>query len=464
MFYQGPLQEGISMAVGQQKMVLCFVTNENQVSQTWENDYLQDDSLRDLISQHAVALRMMVDSEEAKYLAQIFPLPQTPTIVIMKHGELKEYIAPNETRENFIRRMLTAFDALPPPEPLQEAHNGPPTTQPTSSPSGPRQSLESNTSPPPARTSARSDPPTDSVARILAERAARLQAEKEEAERRAKQQSTESQARAQAEADSGADTQGARSTRYAQQLRRRRQQELDERKRILKRIEDDKEERRQRAAERDRMRIDNQRPGDIAASLVKAPESKIPSTSRIGDTASIQVRLSDGTTIRSRFKSLVPFSHVRKWVDQDRTDGHMPYTFRQVLTPQPNQAINETEENKTLSQLGLAPSATLILIPVPNFSSAYEEGPRTILTQILGVFIGLFTSLMGLFGFRGSQTSQPKQPGAPVGSTEVPSASSQEKPRGVRGFSNPDDRPRDHQLYNGNSLNFEPRPEEQDDE
>ncbi|PHH66402.1 hypothetical protein CDD81_7457 [Ophiocordyceps australis] len=464
MFYQGPLQEGISMAVGQQKMVLCFVTNENEVSQTWENDFLQDSSLRDLISQQAVALRMMVDSEEAKYLAQIFPLPQTPTIVIMKHGELKEYIAPNETRENFIRRMLTAFDALPPPGPQHEAENGPPATQPTSNPPGPRQPLESENSSPPAHTSARADPPTDIVRRILAERAARLHAEKEEAERRAKQQSAESQAKAQAEADSGVDTQAARNTIYAQQLRRRRQQELDERKRILKRIEDDKEERRQRAAERDRMRIDNQRPGDVAASLVKAPQSKIPSTSRIGDTASIQVRLSDGTAIRSRFKSVVPFSDVRQWVDQSRTDDHMPYTFRQVLTPLPNQAINDTEENKTLSELGLAPSATLILIPVPNFSSAYEEGPQTLLTQILGVIISLFTSLMGLFGFRGNQTVQPKRSEAPVGSTDVQSTSSQEKTRGVRGFRNPDDGSRDHQLYNGNSLNFEPRPEEKDDQ
>jgi hypothetical protein len=29
MFYQGTLQEGISAAVGQQKLVLCFVTGED---------------------------------------------------------------------------------------------------------------------------------------------------------------------------------------------------------------------------------------------------------------------------------------------------------------------------------------------------------------------------------------------------------------------------------------------------
>ena len=65
MFYEGSLQEGISTAVGQQKLVLCFVTGRlvvwetyvraertrltgsdgNDESQKWENDFLQDESV-----------------------------------------------------------------------------------------------------------------------------------------------------------------------------------------------------------------------------------------------------------------------------------------------------------------------------------------------------------------------------------------------------------------------------------
>lgn len=69
MFYEGTLQEGISNAVGQQKLVLCFVTgitimtdnalaldeplvqianastDENDESQLWENDFLTDESV-----------------------------------------------------------------------------------------------------------------------------------------------------------------------------------------------------------------------------------------------------------------------------------------------------------------------------------------------------------------------------------------------------------------------------------
>lgn len=64
MFYKGTLQEGISTAVGQQKLVLCFVTggsqhrgfttlghadsctDEKEESQTWEDDFLKDETVR----------------------------------------------------------------------------------------------------------------------------------------------------------------------------------------------------------------------------------------------------------------------------------------------------------------------------------------------------------------------------------------------------------------------------------
>jgi hypothetical protein len=45
MFYQGTLQEGISTAVGQQKLVLCFVADETEESTQWENEFLTDETV-----------------------------------------------------------------------------------------------------------------------------------------------------------------------------------------------------------------------------------------------------------------------------------------------------------------------------------------------------------------------------------------------------------------------------------
>ncbi|KAM6524028.1 hypothetical protein FSOLCH5_004636 [Fusarium solani] len=45
MFYQGSLQDGISTAVGQQKLVLCFVTDESEEGVQWETEFLTDDTV-----------------------------------------------------------------------------------------------------------------------------------------------------------------------------------------------------------------------------------------------------------------------------------------------------------------------------------------------------------------------------------------------------------------------------------
>ncbi|KND92605.1 UBX domain-containing protein 7 [Tolypocladium ophioglossoides CBS 100239] len=440
MFYQGSLQEGISTAVGQQKLVLCFVTNKNEESQQWEDEFLHDSSLTGLIQGQAVALRLEAGSDDAGYLAQIFPLPQTPTVVIMKHGELKEYISAGASKDEFIRRVQSAFNVSPAAAP----HAGEP------SPLAPQAEASSLSSSPQTDRS-------ENVRRVLAERAEKLQAQKDEAERRAKEERAKAEDKAKAEAAARADTDAARTHTQAELLKKKRQQESEERKRILKRIEDDRTERHQRAAEREQKRIDGQKTGDIAASLVNAPETKLPSTTRVGEMASIQVRLFDGSTMRSRFKTAASFKDVRAWVDEKRTDGRLPYTFRQLLTPMPNKAIDEMEEGKSLGELGLAPSSTLILIPVQKFSSAYEGGSQSVLSRVIAAILGFFTWLMGLIGLGGNREMAQRPVAA---GSERSSSSAQEKDRRIRGFQNPNDQRRDQQLYNGNSLNFEPRPDE----
>ncbi|KAL6893368.1 hypothetical protein GGI43DRAFT_182503 [Trichoderma evansii] len=484
MFYQGSLQEGISTAVGQQKLVLCFVTNENDESKTWETEYLQDSSLSKLIETQAVALRLLAGSDEAGYLSQIFPLPKTPTVVIMKHGELKEYIAAGTSKEDFLRRVLVAFNAAPPaPASSLPSPAASPTTSPTRlsapipAPAPASHSISTSPSPSPSPPSQTQIPPTTAqaaaqseiVSRILAERAAKLQAQKEEAEKRAKEERIKAQEKAKAEAQAGADTDGARVHKQAEELKKKRTAEQEERRRILKRIEDDREERRMRAEAKEKQKIDNQKIGDVAASLVNAKESKLPSTTRVSEMASIQVRLFDGSTIRSRFKTAAPLKEVRRWVDENKGEKKSPYTFKQVLTPAPNKNIDSTEENRSLGELGLIPSSTLVLIPVQNYSTAYpgEKVQDSFFSRVLRKILGFFIWILSLVGLAGGDQQREETPSRRERESErertsdaTARATSEERRRRVRGLQNLADRQRDHQLYNGNSLNFEPRPDE----
>ncbi|KAK2590749.1 hypothetical protein QQS21_011561 [Conoideocrella luteorostrata] len=442
MFYEGSLQEGISTAVGQQKLVFCFVSNDNDESRIWENEFLQDPSLIDVIAKQAIALRLIAGSGEAGYLAQIFPLPQTPTVVIMKHGELKEYIAAGTSKEDFLRRVQASFNIqLPPPPPSAAGQPPSPDTLSSSPPTAPTSTLTGVPS---------SVEQSDNVRRVLEERAAKQQAAKQAAEQKAQEELAKQKARM--EADTGKSKQ-----KQAELLRKKKQQESDERRRILKRIQDDKEERRKQAQEREQQKIETQSTSDSLSPTATASQSRGSSSTKYGDFTSIQVRLFDGSTIRSRFKTASVVRDIRKWVDENRTDGQSPYEMKQLLTPLPNRPIDETEDSKSLSEVGLSPSSTLILVPIRSYASAYSDSSQGFFSRFINFLLGFFTWLLGTVGFGGGANNN-RQDEAPE--QNASSTSTQAKNRRVQGFENPNDRRRDHQLYNGNSLNFEPRPDE----
>ncbi|KAK0390766.1 hypothetical protein NLU13_0269 [Sarocladium strictum] len=452
MFYQGGLQEGISTAVEQQKLVLCFVTDEQEESQNWEDDFLKDESLAELIDTQSVALRLMAGSEEAGYLAQIFPLPKTPTVVIIKNGELKEYLTSGTSREDFISRVHGAF--VKPSQASTTQQTNAATSSTSGQPSTTETEAQAQNRPPPLESH------SSNVGRVLAERAARLQKQKEEAEQKAKEERGKAKEKAKAEAEAGVNSDGARAHKQAELVKKRRQQELEERKRILQRIEDDREERRMRAEAKGKARLEDQKVGDIAAALVNAPESKMPSTTRVGEMTAIQVRLFDGATLRSRFKTRATVRELRQWVDENRSDGTEAYRFKQVLTPLPNKNIDETEEEKDLGELGLAPSSTLVLVPIQKSASAYADGtPGGLMGSIYGLLIGFFSwilTLLGLSGGAGPSRGDDQQ------ASGMSSAQDAERRR-MREVQDSAVRRRNQQLYNGNSTNFEPRPDEEDE-
>lgn len=252
----------------------------------------------------------------------------------------------------------------------------------------------------------------------------------------------------------------------AQTYKQKQLEQRSERARILKQIEDDKAARRAREAERKAERqmamegAQQETPAGPAA-------SKASSSSKRSEYCALQVRLLDGSTIRTRLPSGTSLrTEVRKWVDESRGDGdRTPYTFRLILTPLPNKNIDDTEEDQTLEALGLTPSATLVLVPGQNYSAAYGGSGGSLLSRLFGLILGFFTGIITFFTtiFTGAQTP-PSPPTAPEehqmqnvpgrGNSSGSSSSIRPQPpreRRVRGFRNADDE-RDQQLYNGNSV------------
>lgn len=405
---------------------------------------------------------------------------------------MKEYIAPGIDKEEFVRRAQKALDSASPvvaPLRAQEPQLQDPEQLPVdNSATGAEASssvatASSDTVSPAERQAARTQA-------IMAERAKRLEADKKAKDAKDK---ADREARAQARKKStDAAGDGSKTTnkdaeqknikpaerKHAQEVREQKIKDKEHRQKILKRIEDDRRERKDRdAQERQARLLLNAVETDAAAAPSSAP---IPLTTRLTESSAsgkgkaaqycnLQVRLFDGSTMRARFPSDSKLEKdVRAWVDEERTDGNAPYTFRIVLTPLPNKAVSKTEEaNETLDSLGLTPSSTLVLVPV-SFAAAYAANPRgDILGRLLWPIVMFFGSGFQAFGrmlrtlFSGAGRNSPSASRA-MGETttiEMDESSSpldQEDDGGVRERKKTSKGKKtsegDTNLYNGNSV------------
>jgi hypothetical protein len=394
-----------------------------------------------------VTLRLKAGSEEAGFLAAIFPLPKTPTLVIIKNGNLKGYIAAGVTKEDFISRTLASLKPAPEPQPGTFAPASAPAPVPATD-TQPSNSSSSSAGPP---TPTQAEEDAANVRNLLSERRVRLEAQRKEAERKAKEARV---ARA-AAAASDMSPEAVETRKHAEKIKKQRQEAAEERNRVLKRIQDDKAERQARFSGAREPKI-----GDIAASLATVESSSMrPSNGQ----AALQVRLFDGSSIRTRFdgKKVTLKGEVRAWIDEKRTDGDEPYVFKLLLPPpQASKKIDETEEGKTLGELGLAPSATLLLSPVKQYVEAYGSRggvlglPLVAFGLVAGFFAWLWGLITGVFaGIGGREDRAHAREESERQANEEQAARVREQ-RGARfaQFDNPNDRRGDQQLYNGNSV------------
>lgn len=464
MFYEGDLQSGIGRAVQEDKLVACFVTDNGEESLQWENEYIQEQALKTAFLEKTILLRLKARSQEADYLAAIFPLPKTPTIMIIKNGELKEYLAAGVSKEDFMRRMGTVLGASlsaqpSPAAPSQVTKSSRTATQPAVSHVASSSASTSRGNQNPATATAE-EQQSRAVQDLLKERSARLEAQKKEHDAKEKAMRAE-EAKARREAAEKAAVPGSEAhadAKYALLQRKRQKEARDERARILKRVEDDKAERREKEAAR---KAEAKAKAEGVVPPTGSSSISPPLANKSAECA-LQVRLFDGSTIRSRFPSEGSLrKDVRPWIDEKQI-GDTPYTFKHVLSPLPNKNIETSEEEGTLQSLGLTPSATLILLPVTNASSAYKGNSGLISRGLSTGFglvssgVGMVTGVLGSFLGAGAAQVANDNSQAPL-AAPPPSANIN-----VRTLRDRNEGRDDQQFYNGNALNFEPRHDDED--
>lgn len=279
--------------------------------------------------------------------------------------------------------------------------------------------VPSSSSSSPSSPSAPTTSPQDRNA-VYEERKARMEQkraaeEKEEREKRLARERTRRESIT-------ADPPGRRSsnTTYLEQQRKRQAAAQEERQRVLRLLENDKIERRQKEAKRKQSLAEEHdgAPGPAAKENVPL---KSPTPRPTGGETAISFRLLDGSSLKAKFPSLsILGTDVRQWLDANRNDGDHPYSFLQILAPLPNKQLSISDENSSLNDLGLSPTATLVLVPAQSFTTAYSGGGTStetgLLSKAYSMFYGAVTAVLGV----GYPTRAPAPPPLPPAAAPTP--------------------------------------------
>lgn len=305
--------------------------------------------------------------------------------------------------------------------------------------------------------------PSQTVQDLLADRRQKL-----EINRREKDAAEKAQRKAKAEVRKEAmvvapDSAKAKQATYAAKQKKRQQEAKLERERILRQIEHDKAERKEKEERRKAIAKAEAEGTDRAGGLVKQqPANEVNYLkSKISKECALQVRLFDGSTVRSRFSSDQTLrGNVRPWIDRIKSDD-IPYTFKQVSSPLPNRTLSISEEEEALQSLGLDPSATLVIVPVQGYTAAYSGGQGIVSKSaaagcsVISAGAGMVTGALGTFLGLGRARAPGELPDARnstmQGNPEADTAGTGSRIN-IRTLRDQQDTQDDHQLYNGNQV------------
>ncbi|KAI9319438.1 hypothetical protein BX666DRAFT_2025732 [Dichotomocladium elegans] len=343
--------------------------NSKKLDDTLSNETECTSQVIECFKSKTVALKMHANSDNAALFKQLYPIHHVPVLYIIRQGIVKDFAAENITAEEIIAKV--------------EEHSSNPVPQ----PSPPRQQQQEqqqqqqqqqSSSPVPLTNIGISEPVVpvqaldSSVARSSSDDtdAKRQRARKQIEESRKKREEEEKKKARENEIKRREEGKTIQKTRqeleekqnklYFEKLKKEKREEEEHRKKIKEQIARDRAEQlAARQTEKQRKKA-----GRDAENASGSPNR----ASSSHDHSSISIRQLDGSTIRNKFKAADPLAFVKDWVDQNRTDGDQPY---KLLAQFPTRQFSIGDEARTLRELDLCPSATLIMKGIKNVSNAY---------------------------------------------------------------------------------------------
>ncbi|KAI8978128.1 hypothetical protein BDB01DRAFT_852662 [Pilobolus umbonatus] len=416
-WFNGPIKEAISLVNERKCIMLVYIYDESDKSEQL-NSTLRNKDVQSLIEDTTVALCMEQGSDNATLFSQFYPTLAVPIVYFIKQGTIRDFGTETVTPEQLISKITHVSQMN--------------TTLPTTS-----DTKESDTS-----DMSEVEKKKEALKRQLKE------IRKERAEKEKEKNSTKETKRR----EEGRKLQDARIQRenrenklYYDKIKKDRQQDELHRQKVKAQIARDRAE---KSAQRQMMMNE---------------QKKETSTSYSVDHhhSNLNIRQLDGSNIRYRFDATTTLSQVIAWINENRTDSRKPY---KLLSQFPTRSFTEEEDDKTLNELHLCPSATVIMKPArvmnrpPSFYYL-TEWIYALCMAIYHFFTEFFSTMLPKNRPRPiPQQYIPVSGGQRLGGEKVNEENTAKKRNPfatrIRTLENDDDED-NYSLYNGNSVNHE---------
>ncbi|RCH88797.1 UBX domain-containing protein 4 [Rhizopus stolonifer] len=372
-WFTGPVSDAIALVSQKNCTFLVYIHDDSEKTDTL-NKVFQEEKVIKTIKEDTIALAMQKDSENAKMFGQYYPIQAVPILYFIRQGTIRDFGIETITSQEIIDKINATNTIQTSSVPLTE-------TSTTSAP--PPQQAPTQVSTEPSSTvseeqaEAKKAEMQKQLEKIRKERAEREQREAKEREIKRRQESKAMQEAQQSQTDK-------QNKVYFDKIKKERQEDEAHRKRVREQIARDRAEKiAQRTAEKQRLQA-----REIASSNNSGGNINNVNNHEFSN---LSIRQLDGSNIRHQFKATDTMSTVREWIQQNRTDDTgKPYKLSSQF---PTRLFTESDDNTSLTNLNLCPSATMIMKPLktsPSSSSSLVD------TSLAGYVMSAYDFVYGI--------------------------------------------------------------------
>jgi len=168
-------------------------------------------------------------------------------------------------------------------------------------------------------------------------------------------------------------------------------------------IEQDRLDRKMKYDAEKKANDEKRKENEKAALAAQAAQAEKTASDR-ATVARIQFRLPDGSSQTKQFPAETPLSEVYDFVS---TGLETQFSSFSLSTTFPRRMLDQEEKTTSLKQLQMAPSATILVLPLGGLVSQQDGGLMSLIWLILTPFTVLWAMLSSLFGSASSSTQPP---------------------------------------------------------